>query len=143
MVVAKKKVSKKKKVTRKKKTAKKTPARKAVSKQTPATRRKAAAKSRQALTKKLKADLKVARAALKVATATASDELKLFKVVAIDEIAVLKDKYAKALKQEQKLSKLSKKKAKKLIVAGGKWEKQQLAKIKKAAAKAKEKLKKK
>ncbi len=75
--------------------------------------------------------------ALIVAKNTAREELKLVKVAAKDEIAVLKDQLAAALKRGKALVKISKKKAREMLVAGQRWEKKQLARIKKAAAKVK------
>lgn len=56
--------------------------------------------------------------ALIVAKNTAREELKLVKVAAKDEIAVLKDQLAAALKREKALVKISKKKAREMLVAG-------------------------
>lgn len=56
--------------------------------------------------------------ALIVAKNTAREELKLVKVAAKDEIAVLKDQLAAALKRGKALVKISKKKAREMLVAG-------------------------
>ena len=97
--------------------------------------RRAADSSRKALINRLKIDLMKARDA-------AREELKLANVAARDEIAVLKDQLAAALKREEKLRKLSEKKIKKMLAAGERWEKKQRVKLKKAADKARKKLKK-
>ena len=97
--------------------------------------RRAADSSRKALINRLKIDLMKARDA-------AREELKLANVAARDEIAVLKDQLATALKREEKLRKLSEKKIKKMLAAGERWEKKQRVKLKKAANKARKKLKK-
>ena len=123
---AKKKTARKK--TAKKKTAKKTPARK-----TTAGNRRAAAASRKALIKKLRADLRTARAALSRARVVAAEELRLVRAAAGDEAAVLRDQLNKAMKREKELRKISEQKAKKMLAAGEAWEKKQLAKLKKAA----------
>jgi len=118
---ARKKTASAKKKTAKKKTTKK---KSSVSKKAVASHRKAAATSRKALTSKLKKE-------------------KLVRAAAKDEIAVLKDQLAAALKRERELSRISEQKIKKMLVAGERWEKVQLAKLKQAAANAKKKLKKK
>ncbi len=140
-VEEKKTVARKKTSTAKKKTAKKKVAKKksSVSKKTVALHRKAAASSRNALSSKLKKDM---IATLKAARITAAEELKLVKAAAKDEIAVLKDQLAAALKRERELSRISEQKALKMLAAGERWEKKQLAKLKKATAKARKKLKK-
>ena len=120
----------------KKKTAKK---KSSVSKKTAALHRKAAASSRNALSSKLKKDM---IAALKAARITAAEELKLVKAAAKDEIAVLKDQLAAALKRERELSRISEQKALKMLAAGERWEKKQLAKLKQVTAKARKKFKK-
>jgi len=97
--------------------------------------RRAADSSRKALINRLKIDLMKARDA-------AREELKLANVAARDEIAVLKDQLAAALKREEKLRKLSEKKIKKMLAAGERWEKKQRVKLKKAADRARKKLKK-
>ena len=97
--------------------------------------RRAADSSRKALINRLKIDLMKARDA-------AREELKLANVAARDEIAVLKDQLAAALKREEKLRKLSEKKIKKMLAAGERWEKKQRVKLKNAADKARKKLKK-
>ncbi len=139
--VARKKTSTAKKKTAKKKVAKKKTAKKksSVSKKTVALHRKAAASSRSALSSKLKKDM---IATLKAARITAAEELKLVKAAAKDEIAVLKDQLAAALKRERELSRISEKKALKMLAAGERWEKEQLAKLKQATAKARKKFKK-
>jgi len=98
--------------------------------------RKAAAGSRKALIDRLKKDLKKAKDAAK-------EELKLARAAAKDEIAVLKDQLDAALKREAELRKLSEKKIRKMLIAGERWEKKQRIKLKKAARKARKKLKKK
>jgi hypothetical protein len=147
MVEANKKVSKKKaakkKTTIRKKTAikKKTTVKKKAStrKKTTTTNRKTAATSRHALTDRLKQDLGAAKKALNVARVAAREELKLATVAAKDEVVVLKEQLAEALKREKGLIKLSEQKAKKMFAAGERWEKKQLAKLKKAASKARRK----
>ena len=133
-----------KKATARKKTARKKRARKktGVSKQTPASRRRAAARSRTELIKRLKADLEASRAALRVARDAAREEIKLVNAAAKNEIAVLKDQLAKAMKREEKLRKISQKKAKKMLAAGERWEKKQLDKLKKATEEARKRMKK-
>lgn len=74
--------------------------------------------SRQLLIAKLKQDLKEAKKTLKVA-----------RVAARDEIEILKDHLNAALKREKELLKISEKKAKKMLAAGARWEKKQVAKI--------------
>ncbi len=135
-----KKTASAKKKTAKKKTTKK---KSSVSKKAVASHRKAAATSRKALTSKLKKDMGATIRSLKAASITAAEELKLVRAAAKDEIAVLKDQLAAALKRERKLSRISEQKIKKMLVAGERWEKEQLAKLKRAAANAKNKLKKK
>ena len=142
MVEAKKKISKKKTSVRKKPTVtKKTAAKKKTTtrKKPKMTNRKTAATSRHALTDKLKQDLKATKEALNVARVAAREELKLATVAAKDEIAVLKDQLAAALNREKSFIKLSEQKAKKMLVAGERWEKKQIEKIKKAAAKTRKK----
>ena len=97
--------------------------------------RRAAASSRKALIDRLKKDLKKAKDA-------AREELKLANEAARNEIAVLKDQLAAALEREEVLRKLSEKKIKKMLAAGERWENKQRAKLKKAAQKARKKLKK-
>ena len=135
--VKKKAVVKKKTVARKK-----SPARKkaAVSRNKVAENRKSAASSKIALASKLRADLKASKEALKAARIAAREELKLVKAVAKNEIAVLKDQLAAVIKREKELIKISKNKTAKMIAAGEKWEKQQLAKIKKTASRTRRKL---
>jgi len=137
---ARKKTASAKKKTAKKKTTKK---KSSVSKKAVASHRKAAATSRKALTSKLKKDMGATIRSLKAASITAAEELKLVRAAAKDEIAVLKDQLAAALKRERELSRISEQKIKKMLVAGERWEKEQLAKLKQAAANAKKKLKKK
>ena len=137
---ARRKTTSAKKKTAKKKTTKK---KSSVSKKVVASHRKAAATSRKALTSKLKKDMGATIRSLKAASITAAEELKLVRAAAKDEIAVLKDQLAAALKRERKLSRISEQKIKKMLVAGERWEKEQLAKLKQAAANAKKKLKKK
>jgi len=48
---------------------------------------------------------------------------------------VLKEQLAAALKREQELMKLGEKKAKAMLAAGERWEKKQIARIKKATSK--------
>ena len=134
-------------VETKKKSSKKTTARKKAAvkekattrKKTTATNRKVAATSRYALTTRLKQDLIATKKALSVARIAAREELKLVRVAAKDEIAVLKDQLAAAMKREKELVKISKQKARKMYAAGESWEKKQLAKLKKAASKARKK----
>jgi hypothetical protein len=71
---------------------------------------------------KLKKDLKEAKETMKVVRAAAKDE-----------ITVLKDQLDAALKREKELLKISQKKAVKMLAAGERWEKKQVAKIVKAA----------
>ncbi len=136
--VARKKTTSAKKKTAKKKTAKK---KSPVRKKSAASHRKAAATSRKALTSKLKKDMGATIRSLKAASIIAAEELKLVRAAAKDEIAVLKDQLAVALKREREFSRISEQKAKQMLIAGERWEKQQLAKLKQAAAKAKKKLK--
>ena len=144
-VTIKKTVARKKTTSAKKKTAKKKTAKKKspVRKKSAASHRKAAATSRKALTSKLKKDMGATIRSLKAASIIAAEELKLVRDAAKDEIAVLKDQLAAALKRERELSRISEQKAKQMLIAGERWEKQQLAKLKQAAAKAKKRLKKK
>ena len=135
MVGTKKKASKK--TTARKKTAVKKKA--TTRKKTTATNRKVAATSRHALTARLKQDLIATKKALIVARNAAREELKLVRVAAKDEIAVLKDQLAAAMKREKELVKISKQKARKMYTAGESWEKKQFAKLKKAASKARKK----
>jgi len=143
-VVEKKTVARKKTSTAKKKTAKKKDIKKksSVSKKTAALHRKAAATGREALTSKLKKDMSATIKSLRAATAIAAEELKLVKAAAKDEIAVLKDQLAAALKRERELSRISEQKALKMLAAGERWEKKQLAKLKKVTANARKKFKK-
>ena len=98
----------KKPVARKKTAAKK---KTSVRKKTSVKHLESAATSRHALTDRLKKDLKATKQVLSDAKAAASEEIKLAKVVAKNEIAVLKDQLAAALKREKELVKLSKLKA--------------------------------
>ena len=93
VVTTKKKTSVRKKGTAKKKSA----AKKKTTTKTPtsAKNRKAATISRHAFTDKLKQDLKSTKEALSVVKAAASEELKLARIAAKDEIAVLKDHIVK------------------------------------------------
>ena len=81
------------------------------------------------------------KATLKAARLTAAEELKLVKAAAKDEIEVLKDQLAAARKREKELVRISEQKIKKMIVAGERWEKEQLARLKKATANARKKFK--
>ena len=141
MVEAKKKAGKKKTAKKKTTVRKKAAVKKKAStrKKTSTTNRKTAATSRQALTARLKKDLQATKKALNVARVAAREELKLARVAAKDEVAVLKDQLAEALKREKGLLKLSEQKARKMFAAGERWEKEQIARIKKAAAKARKK----
>jgi len=65
----------------------------------------------------------------------------LAKAAAKAEIDVLNDNLKAALKREQALLKMGEKKAKMMMAAGQRWEKQQLAKIRKLAAKGMRKTK--
>lgn len=130
MAEEKKKASKKTAVRKKAAVKKKTTTRK----KTSSTNRKAAATSRHALTDRLKQDLKATKEALNIARIAAREELKLVRIAARDEIAVLKDQLTAGLKREKELVKISEKKARKMLAAGGGWEKKQLARIKKAVS---------
>jgi len=79
----------------------------------------------------LKKELDVTKATLKAARASARNE-----------IVLLKDLLNDALKREKELVKISEKKAKKMLVAGERWEKKQVIKLKKAAEKARARIKK-
>ncbi len=127
MATAKKKTSVKKKVTGKKKTTSK--------KSAAAGRKKKAADNRSALVTKLKQDLAATKKALQAVQKGARVEIKLAKSVAKTEVAVLKDQLNQALKQEKALRTMAEKKAKILWAAGQKWEKEQLAKIRKMVGK--------
>jgi len=135
MVEAKKKASKKTTARKKAAVKKKATSRKKSS----STNRKTAATSRHALTARLKQDLIATKKALIVASNAAREELKLVRVAAKDEIAVLKDQLAAAMKREKELVKISEQKARKMFAAGERWEKKQLEKIKKAASKVRKK----
>jgi len=127
LATAKKKTSVKKKVTGKKKTTSK--------KSAAAGRKKKAADNRSALVTKLKQDLTATKKALQAVQKGARVEIKLAKSVAKTEVAVLKDQLNQALKQEKALRTMAEKKAKILWAAGQKWEKEQLAKIRKMVGK--------
>lgn len=127
MATAKKKTSVKKKVTGNKKTTSK--------KSATANRKKKAADNRSALVTKLKQDLAATKKALQAAQKGARVEIKLVKSVAKTEVAVLKDQLNLALIQEKALRTMAEKKAKILWAAGQKWEKEQLAKIRKMVGK--------
>jgi len=127
LATAKKKTSVKKKVTGKKKTTSK--------KSAAAGRKKKAADNRSALVTKLKQDLAATKKALQAVQKGARVEIKLAKSVAKTEVAVLKDQLNQALKQEKALRTMAEKKAKILWAAGQKWEKEQLAKIRKMVGK--------
>lgn len=101
---------------------------------------KAASSSRVALVSKLRADLKASTDALKAARVAAREELKLVKTAAKDEIAVLRDQLAAVVKREKELMKMSKNKTAKMIAAGERWEKEQLARIKKIASQTRRKI---
>lgn len=119
--------AKKTRVTPKKRSSTRKPAR------TPADKNKAAAmRSRKTLVNKLKRDLQASKKALKSASKAAGAELKLARAAAKAEISVLKDQLAAALKREEALRKLSQEKAKLMWKAGEQWERQQLARLKKA-----------
>jgi len=101
--------------------------------------RSSANSSKQALVSQLRRDLKATKEALKSVKMTASKELKLAKKAAKDEIAVVKDQLAGFLKREEALIKMSQNKTREMIAAGGRWEKQQLHKIKKLTSRARKK----
>ena len=133
MVVTAKKTLKKKPVAGKTVTARRTaPARK---RSTTEENRKAAAGTRRALVNRLKRDLKKARDAARV-------ELKLVNAAARNEIAVLRDQLAAALKREEELRKISEIKLRKMLATGERWEKVQMERLKKAADEARRKMKK-
>jgi len=111
-------------------TKKKTTARKSTAKKKAAANRKVANEKRAALANKLRTDLKAAK-----------DTIKATKESAKAEIAVLKDQLNAAMKREAELLKIGENKVRAMVVAGEKWEKQQLAKIKKMASKSKPKKK--
>ena len=96
-----------------------------------AAKRKAASKSRAELADVLKKDLEDTKITLKALRSSARDE-----------IALLKDLLDAALKREKELVKISEKKAKKMLVAGERWEKKQISNLKKAAEKARARIKK-
>jgi exosome complex RNA-binding protein Csl4 len=91
-----------------------------------------ATRTRNDLTKQLKADLKATKAALRSSSVAARAELKLARAAAKAEIAVLRDQLSAAIKREQALIKISEQKAKMMWKAGEEWEKQQIAKMRKA-----------
>jgi hypothetical protein len=101
--------------------------------------RSSANSSKQALVSQLRRDLKATKEALKSVKMTASKELKLANKAAKDEIAVVKDQLAGVLKREKALIKMSQNKTREMIAAGGRWEKQQLLKIKKLTSRARKK----
>ena len=107
----------KKKVTKKKVAAKKTRA---------AAHLKKAAAKRTVLANKLQEDLKATK-----------ETLKAVKESAKAEVAVLKDQLNAAMKREAELMKIAEKKVHAMVAAGEKWEKEQLAKLKKMANKSK------
>ena len=111
MVEAKKKASKKTTARKKAAVKKKATSRKKSS----STNRKTAATSRHALTARLKQDLIATKKALIVARNAAREELKLVRIAAKDEIAVLKDQLAAAMKREKELVKISEHKARKML----------------------------
>ncbi|GMR20660.1 MAG: hypothetical protein BMS9Abin36_1256 [Gammaproteobacteria bacterium] len=113
---------------------------KAAKKKSPATNRKAAASKRSALIARLKTDLKATKEALQAATKGARIEIKLTKSAAKAEMAVLKDQLAEARKREQALMKLGEKKARMMLAAGERWERQQLVKIRKMVKKTRRKV---
>lgn len=120
--MAKAKSSTKKKVSKKKSTTAK---------------RKVAASKTGALTKKLREDLKTTKETFNVFKAAAKVEIKLAKEAAKAEMAVLKDQLDAALKRERELVKLAEGKVRMMVSAGDKWEKEQMAKIKKMGSKKK------
>lgn len=113
----------KKKTTRKKKTT---------SKKSAVDKRKInAEKKLSALVAKLKLDLAATRVILNAARKGASQEIKLARSAAKAEIAVLKDQLNVAMKREKALRTMAEQKAKVLLATGRRWEKEQLAKIRK------------
>lgn len=127
MATAKKKTSSKKKTASNKKTTTK--------KSAAANRKKKAADKRGALVAKLKQDLAATRVALGAAKKGAREEIKLARSAAKAEVAVLKDQLNVALKQQKAIRSMAEEKAKILWAAGQKWEKEQLAKIRKMVGK--------
>ena len=107
-----------------------------------ASKRKLASASRQALLKKLRADLKETKSTLRGARQAAKQEIQLAKAAAKAEIDLLNERLKNALKRENALLKLGEQKAKMMLSAGQRWEKQQLAKIRNLAGKATAKSKK-
>jgi hypothetical protein len=95
-----------------------------------------ATRKRHDLTRQLREDLKATKAALRLASASAREEIKLVNAAAKAEIAVLKDQLAAVMKREQALAKIGEQKAKLMWKAGEQWEKKQVAKIQKAFKKA-------
>ena len=67
--------------------------------------------------------------------------LKAVRTSARDEIILLKDLLDAALKREKELVRLSEKKARKMIAAGERWEKKHMGRLKKAADKARARIK--
>jgi len=96
-----------------------------------ASNRKAATDSQRELVAKLRQDLKDVKETIKVARATAKYE-----------IALLKEQLDAALKREKELVKISEKKTRKMLAAGERWEKKQVAKMMKSAEKARKLIKK-
>jgi hypothetical protein len=119
----------KKSTAKKKAVSKKAPA--AKRKATPASTRKAATASRTALTKQLREDLKASREALRRANAAAKEEIKLAREAAKAEVALVKEQLNAALKREQQLMKIAEQKAKMMLSAGERWEKEQIKKLQK------------
>jgi len=109
-------------------------------KKSPAANRKAAASKRNALIARLKTDLKATKEALQAATKGARIEIKLTRSATKAEIAVLKDQLAAARKREQALAKLGEKKARMMLAAGERWEREQLVKIRKMVEKTRRKV---
>ena len=101
-----------------------------------ASHKRTATRTRNDLTKQLRADLKATRETLRAANAAAREELKLAKAAAKAEITVLKDQLNAVMKREKALRKISEEKAKMMWKAGEQWEKKQMAKIKKTFRKA-------
>ena len=121
----------KKKVSSAKKKA--APKRKAAGKKsTAAANRKAATAKHANLAKKLREDLQATK-----------DTLKAVRDSARAEIAVLKDHLNAAMKREAALQKIAESKVKAMVAAGEKWEREQMAKVRKLTAKIKAKPKKK
>jgi hypothetical protein len=121
------KTADKKVVVKKKAVAKKA----TVKKKKSLPKKKVAANSRQELMKKLREDLKAGKAALSQAKSAAKAEFD-----------VINEKLKASLKREQALLKLGEQKAKMMLAAGQRWEKEQVAKIKKLVGKKPSKAKK-